>query len=69
MQTTLKAKLISSLEKCFIDESIDTKPTLERISILHGQRLSFQLVMTDTAQTGSGRLQVGLRLAATLPLM
>ncbi len=43
----IQTRIISSLEKCFTDESIETKPRLGEISVLHGQILSFQLAMTN----------------------
>lgn len=36
-------KIISGLEKCFIDQSIDSKKDLNGISMLANERLSFQL--------------------------
>lgn len=66
MRPTLKTKLISSLEKCFADESIESKPALERISMLRGQQLSFQLVMTETDPAMRGAYRTGLRLGGDL---
>ncbi|MBR6709409.1 MAG: DUF4091 domain-containing protein [Clostridia bacterium] len=48
MQTTLCTRIVSSLEKCFADEALETKPILERISVLRGEQLSFQLAYTET---------------------
>ena len=42
----LKFKIVSSLEKAFIDESIDKFEALERISVLKGERFSLQLLYT-----------------------
>jgi len=39
----MKAKIISSLEKCFLDESVDQKPQLGAISMLKNERYSFQV--------------------------
>ena len=41
-----KTKIVSSLEKAFLDESIDKFESLERISALRGERISFQLLYT-----------------------
>ena len=43
----LKTKITSSLEKAFIDESIDKFPVLNRISVLKGERFSVQLLYVD----------------------
>lgn len=40
------AKIISSLEKCFLDESISDKPELGSISMLKNERYSFQVCYT-----------------------
>ena len=40
----LNTKIISSLEKVFIDDSIDNYTALEKISALRGERLSLQLI-------------------------
>ncbi len=39
-------KFIPSTEKCFMDESIDGKPTLSGISMMRNERLGFQLAYT-----------------------
>ena len=41
-----KSKIVSSLEKAFLDENIDKFDSLERISALRGERLSVQLLYT-----------------------
>ena len=41
-----KSKIVSSLEKAFLEESIDKFESLERISVLRGERLSVQLLYT-----------------------
>ncbi len=41
-----KFKIISSLENPFIDESIDKYPSLEKMSVLCGERFSVQLLYT-----------------------
>ena len=67
MSNILSARIISSLEKCFSDEAIETKPLLERISLLRGERLSFQLafIANDIAHQ---RLYPSLRrTAASVP--
>ena len=40
----LRTKIVSSLEKIFVDERFDNYPALERISALKGERLSMQLL-------------------------
>ena len=40
----IKAKLVSSLEKAFVDQSIDDFSALDYISALRGERLSLQLL-------------------------
>ena len=42
----IKTKIISSLEKVFIDESIDSYPELNRFSALRGERINFQIATT-----------------------
>jgi len=66
MRQSLKTKLISSLEKCFSDESIDTKPALSRLSLLRGQQVSFQLVMTETDPQFRNAYRANLRLEGNL---
>ena len=46
----LKTKIVSSQQKPFIDEKIEAYPTLERISVLRGERLSFQLLYVDEGE-------------------
>lgn len=41
-----KFKIVSSLEKAFIDEKIDNFKALERLSVLRGERFSIQLLYT-----------------------
>ena len=43
----LKTKIVSSQQKAFIDDSIDAYPTLNKISVLRGERLSIQLLYVD----------------------
>ena len=46
---TLKTKLISGLEKCFLDECIDAKYALDHDTILKNERYSFQLAVKEEA--------------------
>lgn len=46
----LKTKIISSQQKAFIDDSIDHYPRLEKISVLRGEKLSFQLLYVDEGE-------------------
>ena len=41
-----KTKIVSSLEKAFLDEKIDKFESLERISALRGEKISIQLLYT-----------------------
>ena len=43
----LKTKLTSSLEKAFIDDSIDIFPAITHLSVLKGERFSVQLLYVD----------------------
>ena len=40
----IKTKIVSALEKAFVDEKIESYPALERLSALAGERISFQLL-------------------------
>ena len=42
----IKTKIISSLEKVFIDKSIDSYPALKGFSALRGERINFQIAYT-----------------------
>lgn len=46
----VKNKLISSLEKVFPDEKIDKFDTIKSLSVLKGERFSFQLIHTNEAE-------------------
>ncbi len=46
---TLQTKLISGLEKCFLDESIDAKYALDHDTVLKNERYSFQIAVCETA--------------------
>lgn len=48
----LKIKLLPSVEKCFLDEDIDKKSAITRLSMLKNERLSFQMAYTGL---GMGR--------------
>ncbi len=50
----LKTKLISSLSRVFIDNKLDEFTALERISMLKGERISFQLVHIREMDEGDG---------------
>ena len=39
----MRAKIISSLEKCFLDENILSKPALSSVSMLKNERYSLQV--------------------------
>ena len=57
----IKTKIVSSLEKVFLDQNIDEFSSLERISVLKGERLSVQLIYTYSAEN-SPHLQEALRI-------
>ena len=42
----IRTKFVSSLEKVFIDASIESYSELTHVSVLRGERLSFQLAHT-----------------------
>ena len=46
----LKTKIVSSQQKAFIDDKIDSFPTLKKISALRGERLSVQLLYVDEGE-------------------
>lgn len=46
MNEKFKVKIISSLEKCFLDESISQKSELKSISMFQNEKLSFQIAYT-----------------------
>ncbi len=48
MNNTLKIKFLSSLEKCFVEDSIDTKSQLLSISMLKNERYSFCIAYQET---------------------
>ncbi len=55
MENFLKIKLVSSLEKCFLDDNIDAFCPLEELSFLSGEKVSFQLIYSDTSKGGSAK--------------
>ena len=63
-----KTKLVSSLEKVFIDESIDNFEELKPFSTLMGERFSFQLLYVDEGDdyTFPNRPFVNLEVGGTL---
>ncbi len=52
----LKAKIVSSLEKAFADEGIDKFNSLERLTALRGERISFQILHIDEHGTREHKL-------------
>ena len=46
----IKTKIVSSLEKVFLDQNIEEFSSLEKISVLKGERLSLQLLHTYEIQ-------------------
>ena len=49
----VKTKLVSSLEKAFVEDSLDKFESLGRISALRGERVSFQLLYTYDTSDGT----------------
>ena len=49
---SIHIKILSSLEKCFTDESIDSKPKLSHISCLRGEDVHFTLAYTSLGMPG-----------------
>ena len=56
-------KIVSSMEKCFLDGNIDELEVLERVSILKNERLSFQLAYAETDKLGRQRRLLTLRVS------
>ena len=52
----LRAKIISSLEKCFLDENFLTKKPLEKASMLKNERYSFQACFDRTELIDSKKI-------------
>lgn len=61
----LKMKLLPSTEKCFVDEAVEAKYGIDRISMLKNEKLSFQLAYTETDRTRS-HAEYGLRITSPL---
>ena len=61
----IKTKIISSLEKVFIDESIDSYAQLKSLSALRGERINFQIAYTYDTK-GSPMPYVAPRLTPTI---
>jgi len=55
MKDSVKIRFISALEKCFLEESIESKPELKRISMLKNEHLSVQLAYTDSDESITNR--------------
>ena len=49
----IKTKIVSSLEKIFLDESFDSYAELKSVSVLRGERLSFQIMTTYDTSDGT----------------
>ncbi len=54
----VKTKIVSSMEKCFIDEQITDKKELKSLSVLRGESFAFQLAYTSTDKPVAMRLQM-----------
>ena len=51
----LKAKIVSSLTKVYTDSAFDSLAPLKKISMLRGERISFQLVTQYVKEDGDGK--------------
>ena len=49
----IKTKIVSSLEKIFIDDTFDSYKDLRSISVLRGERLNFQILTTYDTSDGT----------------
>jgi len=50
----LQLKLVSSLEKIFVDTKLTDYPETKKLSALRGERISFQLAFTAYGLKASG---------------
>ena len=57
---SLKMKLLSSLEKCFLDESLDDKKETNRFLMFSNERLSFQVGVYNECMVRPRRSEVRL---------
>ena len=65
----LVTKIISSLEKVFLDDSIEKFTQVERMSALKGERLSFQIaygLSYDEEHSGASRIGLSIRFEGEL---
>lgn len=60
MEMKLTVKVLSSLEKCFLDEDLSSHPETTSFIMFHNQRLSFQVAVhrADTAYRRAPRVSV-----------
>lgn len=67
----IKAKIISSLEKCFIRDDIDKFEQIKSITVLKNERFSFQVVVsaddTEISRCVFADLDIGGKLKNTQP--
>ncbi len=61
-----RAKLISSLEKCFIDETVLLKPALTSASMLKNERYSFQLCYDNGGELVRGARDYSIKIESPL---
>jgi len=62
----IRAKIVTSLEKCFLDQSIDQFEELKSISALKNERLFVQLLYTDDDEIVDGGRDMNTRLSLTV---
>ena len=60
------SKIVSSLDKCFLDDTIQSFHTVSSISMLRNQHLSLQLAYTETDAAAAHRHLVKLRVVGEL---
>ena len=59
----IKARIVSSVEKCFLDENIESFERLKKISMLKNERLSLQLLHVADPELAGCRLLCDLTLS------
>lgn len=62
----IKTRIVSSVEKCFLDEKVESFERLEKISMLKNERLSFQFLHVADSQCANYRILCHLTLSGEL---
>ena len=58
----LRYKLLSSLDKPFLDSKLDDFTPLRKLTMLRNERISVQLVLTDDSAAAPHRRFVGIKI-------